>query len=330
MRLDDVVGQDRAVDLLRRSLAGNRLAHAYVFSGPPGVGKRTTALALARACLCEREPGSGCGSCRECRLVEAGSHPDLFIEDLERAQAERAGASQVSIEQVRRVRGHLGLRPVRGPRKIGIVDDAERMTVDAQNALLKTLEEPPGCTTLVLVATNAAVLLPTIRSRCQQIRFAPLDESCVERLLVAEGVSEADARTAAVLAEGSLERARELASGDLAERCRDLQSRLDDLPRTSIPEVLDLAAELTPARGARAEQAILVTTVLDWCRRRMRAAVAESSAAADPEARERLRGAVRPLERAYATSRDRARYANAHLSWDCLLLDLRRSGTTGN
>ena len=134
MRLDDVVGQDRAVDLLRRSLAGNRLAHAYVFSGPPGVGKRTTALALARACLCEREPGSGCGSCRECRLVEAGSHPDLFIEDLERAQAERAGASQVSIEQVRRVRGHLGLRPVRGPRKIGIVDDAERMTVDAQNA----------------------------------------------------------------------------------------------------------------------------------------------------------------------------------------------------
>lgn len=94
--------------------------------------------------------------------------------------------------------------------------------------------------------------------------------------------------------------------------------------------MLDLAAELTPARGARAEQAILVTTVLDWCRRRMRAAVAESKVAADPEARERLRGAVRQLERAYATSRDLDRYANAHLSWDCLLLDLRRSGTTGN
>lgn len=325
MTLDGILGQGRAVDLLRRSLATGRLAHAYVFNGPPGVGKRATALALASACLCAERPGEGCGTCPECRLVDALSHPDLFVEDLARAQAERATTSQVSIEQVRRVRGHLALRPVRGPRKVAIVDDAERMTADAQNALLKTLEEPPGRTTLVLVATNAAVLLPTIRSRCQQVRFAPLEEAEIERLLVASGTEPADARTAAPLAEGSLVRARELASGDLAERCRDLRDRLDRIHLAPVADVLDLASEMTASRGARAEQSALVATVLDWCRRRVREAVA-ASAGGDAGAREGVRRAVRQLERAYATSRDLDRHANAHLSWDVLLLDLRRAG----
>ncbi|MFM7736779.1 MAG: DNA polymerase III subunit delta' [Alphaproteobacteria bacterium] len=325
MTLDGILGQERAVDLLRRSIAGGRLAHAYVFTGPPGGGKRATALALATACLCSAKPGEGCGSCPECRLVEATSHPDLFLEDLARAQAERATASQVSIEQVRRVRGHLAMRPVRGSRKIAIVDDAERMTADAQNAMLKTLEEPPGRATLVLVATNAAALLPTIRSRCQQVRFAPLEEEAIERLLVAGGTDPADARTAAPLAEGSLARARDLASGELAERCRDLRDRLDRLHATPVAEVLDLASEMTGSRGARAEQSALVATVLDWCRGRVREAVA-ASAGEGAGAREAVRHAVRQLERAYATSRDLDRHANAHLSWDVLLLDLRRAG----
>ena len=328
MTLGGILGQGRAVDLLRRSLAAGRLAHAYVFTGPAGVGKRATALALASACLCAERPGEGCGSCPECRLVDALSHPDLFVEDLARAQAERATASQVSIEQVRRVRGHLALRPVRGPRKVAIVDDAERMTADAQNALLKTLEEPPGRTTLVLVATNAAVLLPTIRSRCQQVRFAPLEEAEIESLLVAAGTEPADARTAAPLAEGSLVRARELASGDLAERCRDLRDRLDRIHLAPVADVLDLASEMTASRGARAEQSALVATVLDWCRRRVREAVA-ASAGGDADAREGVRRAVRQLERAYATSRDLDRHANAHLSWDVLLLELRRAGPIG-
>jgi len=324
VKLDGILGQERAVDLLRRSLAAGRLAHAYVFTGPPGVGKRATALALAAACLCTARPGEGCGACPECRLVEALSHPDLFLEDLERAQAERATASQVSIEQVRRVRGHLALRPVRGPRKIAVVDDAERMTADAQNALLKTLEEPPGRTTLVLVATNAAVLLPTIRSRCQQVRFAPLEDAVIERLLVAGGAEPADAATAAPLAEGSLVRGRELASGELAERCRDLRDRLDRIHESPVTEVLDLASEMTASRTARAEQSALVATVLDWCRRRVREAVASSTSG--PGGRDAVRRAVRQLERAYATSRDLDRHANAHLSWDVLLLELRRAG----
>lgn len=325
MTLDGILGQDRAVDLLRRSLSAGRLAHAYVFTGPPGVGKRATALALASACLCTTRPGEGCDSCPECRLVGALTHPDLFLEDLARAQAERATASQVSIDQVRRVRGHLALRAVRGPRKLAVIDDAERMTGDAQNALLKTLEEPPGRTTLVLVATNAAVLLPTIRSRCQQVRFAPLEDAVIERLLVDGGVEPADAATAAPLAEGSLVRGRELASGDLAERCRELRDRLDRIHVAPVTDVLDLAAEMTASRGARAEQSALVSTVLDWCRRRVRTAV-EGAGAAGPGGLDAVRRAVRQLERTYATSRDLDRHANAHLSWDVLLLELRRAG----
>lgn len=325
MTLDGILGQARAVDLLRRSIAAGRLAHAYAFTGTPGIGKRATALALAKACLCPLNPGEGCDTCAECRLVEALSHPDLFVEDLSRAQAERPTASQVSIEQVRRVRGHLALRPVRGARKIAIVDDAERMTADAQNALLKTLEEPPGRTTLVLVATNAAALLPTIRSRCQQVRFAPLEEDSIERLLVAAGIDPVDARTAAPLAEGSLARARDLASGELAGRCRDLRERLDRLHATPVAEILDLASEMTASKAARAEQAALVATVLDWCRGRVRDAVA-APGGEGPAGRETVRRAVRQLERAYATSRDLDRHANAHLSWDVLLLDLRRDG----
>src|SRR6185369_12623091 len=107
--LDDIAGQDRAVTTLRRALAAGRLGHAYLFAGPPGVGKRSTALGLALACVCAEAPGRGCGRCAECRLIGAGSHPDVFVEDLARAQLERPTATHLSIDQVRRVRSQLAL-----------------------------------------------------------------------------------------------------------------------------------------------------------------------------------------------------------------------------
>ncbi len=333
MTLDQILGQDRALGILRRVLDADRLAHAYVFAGPGGTGKRTTALALAAACLCQAQPGRGCGRCTGCRLVEAGSHPDLFVEDLARARLEKPAASHVSIEQVRRIRSHLTLRPVHGGRKLGVIDQAERLTADAQNALLKTLEEPRGCTTLVLIATNPDALLPTIRSRCQCVRFAPLDAEVIERILVAEGADGTVASAAAELAEGSAERARELAAGDGARLCRELRARLEKLHEIDVPAVLDLANELSPPRTAREQQGLYLATVLEWCRRGLRAAVdasrerATAAGAGDPASEaglEEVRRAARQLERAYATSRDLARNANAHLAWDCLLLDLHR------
>jgi len=340
--LDQIQGQERVIALLRHAIATNRLAHAFVFAGPAGVGKRTTALALARAVLCSDAPGAGCGTCIECRLIGAGSHPDVFLEDLATAQAERATATVVSIEQIRRVSASLAMRPVRGPYKVGIIDQAERLTAEAQNALLKTLEEPRGQATLVLVASNLDALLPTIRSRCQRLSFVPLADELVASLLEGEGIDATAARRAAALAAGSLDRARELASGASWERCEELRARLDGLERLTIPERLDLAAELSP-RGERnrSQQTLATATILELFRDRMVSAAREAAtpdtpdtpdtadtadtAASDGTSYERLvavRRARRQLEHVYASVRDLERNANANLAWDKLLLEL--------
>lgn len=327
MTLDQIQGQDRPIGLLRRAIAADRLAHAFVFAGPAGVGKRATALALARAVLCPEAPGAGCGTCIECRLVSAGSHPDVCVEDLAAAQAERATATVVSIEQVRRAAAALAMRPIRGQRKVGIVDQAERMTPEAQNALLKTLEEPRGAATLVLVASNLDALLPTIRSRCQRLLFAPLPDALVASLLTREGIDADLARRSAVLAAGSLDRARELASSEGFARCEEIRAKLERLDRLSIPERLDLAAELSP-RGerSRGQQALTSATVLELFRDRMVAAARDAAPAeADDDLHGRLaevRRAHRQLSRVYASIRDLERNANANLAWDRLLLEL--------
>jgi DNA polymerase-3 subunit delta' len=329
--LAGIKGQERALGLLQRAIDAGRLAHAFVFAGPAGVGKRTTALALARALLCSTAPGVGCASCVECHLVGAGSHPDVFVEDLAAAQAERATASFVSIEQIRRVTAALALRPVRGTHKIGIIDQAERLTAEAQNALLKTLEEPRGQATLVLVASNLDALLPTIRSRCQRLLFAPLAADLVAALLVDEGIAPEVARRAATLADGSLDRARELASGDGWARAEELRAQLDTAQRLSVLERLDLAAELSP-RGERnrSQQMLNTATVLALFRDRLVAAAqtAEPPSPGD-DSYERLiavRRARRQLEQVYASVRDLERNANANLAWDKLLLELGDQG----
>lgn len=332
MTLDQIQGQDRALGMLRRAMAADRLAHAFVFAGPAGVGKRTTALALARAVLCPEAPGTGCGTCLDCRLVGAGSHPDVFVEDLATAQAERATASVVSIEQIRRAGASLAMRPIRGRRKVGIVDQAERMTAEAQNALLKTLEEPRGEATLVLVASNLDALLPTIRSRCQRLLFAPLPDDLVIELLVREGIDADLARRAGGLAAGSLDRARELASSEGFARSEELRARLERLDRLGIPERLDLAAELSP-RGERnrGQQALVTATILELFRERLLGAAKEAAdpAPGDEDLHERLaevRSAHRQLGRVYASVRDLERNANANLAWDKLLLELGERG----
>jgi len=325
--LDQIQGQDRAIALLRRAMAADRLAHAFVFAGPAGVGKRATAMALARAVLCPEAPGTGCGTCIDCRLVSAGSHPDVFVEDLAAAQAERATATVVSIEQVRRAAAALAMRPIRGQRKVGIVDQAERMTAEAQNALLKTLEEPRGAATLVLVASNLDALLPTIRSRCQRLMFAPLPDTLVADLLAREGIDPALAARAAAVATGSLDRARDLASSEGFARCEEIRAKLERVDRLGVPERLDLAAELSP-RGERnrGQQALTSATVLELFRDRMLAAArAADPAGPDDDLHERLaavRRAHRQLSHVYATVRDLERNANAHLAWDKLLLAL--------
>jgi DNA polymerase-3 subunit delta' len=192
------LGQPAAVAAVG-ALLGSRFPHAVVVTGPPGVGKSTLALDIAAALLCSAEDPAAkpCGDCRACRMVGHGNHPDLH----RLAPSGAGGGISIGGRGERGVRdlvGDLALLPVEGGARVAIIEAADRMSEDAQSALLKTLEEPPAGTTILLCADDDERLLPTIRSRCTRIRLGPLGIRDVEAVLAARGV--ADAPTAARLA----------------------------------------------------------------------------------------------------------------------------------
>lgn len=176
-----LIGQERAKTILRHSLERGRISHAYLFVGPSGTGKRTLALAFAAAlnCLADQRP---CGSCRNCRRIDEGNHPDVTV-------LEPEGRS-FKIDQIRQVQQLISLKPYEARSKIFILDGAEALTEQAANSLLKTLEEPPPYSVLILLADDSA-LLPTITSRCTLVHFQPLPQETVEEYLRQRGIVEA-------------------------------------------------------------------------------------------------------------------------------------------
>ncbi len=190
MRWADIRHQDRAVGLLRRTLSGGRLHHAYLFEGPDGVGKERTALALAARLLCQA-PGlapdaDACGACHACHMLAVGTHPDFLVvhrglHKLHPSKAvQRRRGLFLTIDLVRHfLIEPIGVMPTQGRWRVFVVRDAERLNEDAQNALLKTLEEPPPHTRLVLLTSAPLRLLPTIRSRCQRVPFDRLPDEFV-------------------------------------------------------------------------------------------------------------------------------------------------------
>lgn len=162
-----VIGQDHVTDILAAAVRSGRLGHAYLFSGPRGVGKTTSARLLAMAVSCRADGERPCGGCDECRLVQAGSHPDVIELD---------AASNNSVEDVRDLREKAGLASMRGGRRVFILDEAHMLSRAAANALLKTLEEPPPHLIFILATTEPEKLPPTVLSRCQHYRFRRLAE----------------------------------------------------------------------------------------------------------------------------------------------------------
>ena len=170
----DVIGQEHVTDILAAATASDRLGHAYLFSGPRGVGKTTSARLLAMAVSCGADGTRPCGSCTECTLVQSGSHPDVIELD---------AASNNSVEDVRDLREKAGLASLRGGRRVFILDEAHMLSRAAANALLKTLEEPPPHLIFVLATTEPEKLPPTVLSRCQHYRFRRLsDEDILSKL----------------------------------------------------------------------------------------------------------------------------------------------------
>ena len=170
VRFSQIAGHQKSLEVLKRAVAEGRLHHSLLFHGPEGVGKRTTAIALAAALNCgARQGDDACGVCVSCRKIEKGIHPDLHYVTLEK--------TVIPIDAIRKLREEAAYRPFEGNRRVFIVDPADRMSADAQNALLKTLEEPSSTSCLVLVTSRLMHLLPTTRSRCAAIAFGTMPPS---------------------------------------------------------------------------------------------------------------------------------------------------------
>jgi len=252
MSFTAVIGQDASITVLRRTLAAGKLAHAYLFDGIEGCGKRLTAMALVEAVFCRE--GTGCGTCPSCRKLAGMQHPDLHL-------VEPDGAF-IKIDQIRALQRELAYRPFEAPKKACIIDNADRLNPAAGNALLKTLEEPPGNALLILITANAGGMLPTILSRCQRLQFNAIPQPAMEAYLVSQGQSAETARIAASLAGGSLKKALEVSDEEVLQDRQTLLERLLDLSLGDITTLFATAEELAADKEKAREMLDLVTTFL--------------------------------------------------------------------
>lgn len=220
MPFGDLTGNAAVVGRLARMASSGRVPPSLLFTGPPGVGKLQAAKTLAQALNCEKRDGDACGLCPPCLRIAKEEHADVRV-----VQPEGAGR-QLKVEGVRQIVSEAPFRPFEGRHRVAILVDAERMNPTAANTLLKTLEEPPPWAVLVLVTANETALLPTILSRCQILRFAPLGaEEIVDLLVSRHDVPAERAVLLAALSGGSLSRALELEEEPLTD-LRDEAFRL--------------------------------------------------------------------------------------------------------
>jgi DNA polymerase-3 subunit delta' len=230
-----VLGQPLAIDTLRRAYASDRLPHGLLFAGPIGVGKNLTARALATLFLCEKPnpaTASPCGSCDSCTLMAAGNHPDYHsvYRHLIRLTKDTNKAKELSIDVVRQyLVAPANLKASMNRGKVFVVEEADLMNAAAQNSMLKTLEEPAARTLIILLTDQPNALLPTIRSRCQLIPFAPLDTALVAQQLAARGIDPQTAADAADLAEGSIGQALKWVEDGVVDAARDLRTHMTSL-----------------------------------------------------------------------------------------------------
>ena len=236
MPFRDVIGHRRLIDLLARAVARESLPPSLILAGPDGIGKRLVAVATAQALNCtnsevrqQKTALDACGGCSSCLRIARGIHPDVLI-------VQPGDNGNIRIEQVREVIDQASYRPFEGRRRVVIIDQAETLMPQAQNALLKTLEEPPSASVFMLVTSRPDALLPTVLSRCPRLRFRPLHAGDVAAAMIKRGRPEPEARAVAALADGSIGRALEASGGALVQA------------RNVAEKVLTQAAETDDAR----------------------------------------------------------------------------------
>jgi DNA polymerase III subunit delta' len=257
----DILGQERVLGYLKAALSRGRLAHAYLFLGPEGVGKESVARALAAALNCAEPLGDGdaCGQCPSCKRLAAGTNPDFLVIN----PTSEGRQPQIKIEQIRELRRLTAYPPVAGGWRVALIKPAEALNDAAANSLLKTLEEPPPQHLLILTAGVEADLFPTIVSRCQKLAFTPLPYPLVTEALERRGLSPSQATLLAALSGGSLGRALALEPEDLLKQRQQVLTDLEALSQGNATAALDWAQGL--AKATAATDNFLVLTQL-WYR----------------------------------------------------------------
>jgi DNA polymerase-3 subunit delta' len=253
-----IIGQERAVQLLKQTIKREKMPHAYLFVGVSGVGKTTTALSMAQALNCEApQDGESCGRCRPCRQLLGGNFPDFEL-------VEPDGQS-IKIEQVRELERRFGYKPVTGSYRVTVVRPAEAMTEEASNAFLKTLEEPPAGNVLVLNATEPSNLLPTIVSRCQKVVFRRIPPHLTEKWLIdTQGMDREKASVLARISDGSLGRALEMEESGFLERRQEALLWLAKLQRSAPEDAVDWASRFEKKLEKDERQEAIVALLGLW------------------------------------------------------------------
>ena len=199
MAFQDITGNARIKKILVKALQRNKVPNSLLFCGPEGVGKRETAMVLAKALNCRQKDDDACEACSSCRAVNGGKFPDVI--------EVRPEENVIKIEQMRELRSIAYLRPMVGRKRVFVVVDAEKMSEEAANSLLKILEEPPPFSHIILIAHNPFLILPTIKSRCQVLNFQPVSREDVERVLLGNGYEREKAKILSLLVRGNLRQA---------------------------------------------------------------------------------------------------------------------------
>jgi DNA polymerase-3 subunit delta' len=250
-----LVGHENNLALLARTVREGRPAHAYLFTGSDGIGKKLVALKFACLLNCDRPGEDPEGNCRTCRRIISENHPDVTIE--------RPEKGMIRIDRIRDLQAFFKYAPVEGRYRVTIIDDAHLMNRSAQNALLKTLEEPPPGRILILVSAKPSLLLPTVRSRSRRIRFNPIPFSQLAELLEQRGLPLEKARTLAAMSCGSIARANEMAASSFLDLRERVVSALVDPMGKTLGGLLDLSSTISVDRQTAVEAIEIAST---WVR----------------------------------------------------------------
>ena len=242
MRFSDVRGQERAIKILKQAIYSNHVAQTYLFHGPDGVGKKMVAVGFAMALNCSDYRDDACGMCKSCRKIEQGIHPDVTI-----LQSDNG---EIKIGAIRDVINGMVYRPLEGKNRVLIVDEAERFNTSASNAFLKTLEEPPAETVIILVSSSPDLLPQTVLSRCHKVSFSQIPVPVITEILVHKnGIEKGAAEYIACLAEGSIGRAIALSSKDVQKVRRKILEGFFSFGDKDRSVMFDLSEDIAKDEG---------------------------------------------------------------------------------